>query len=77
MLAAYEVPNYALLIQAAKTGPNHNTKALITAIQSSPITLSTLESQNYNYMQFRTAAGGFEADSVKVDAQGNIAISNY
>jgi hypothetical protein len=76
LLAAYEVPNYALLIQAAKTGPNHNTKALITSIQSSPITLSTMESHNYNYMQFCTAAGGFEAGSVKVDAQGNIAISS-
>jgi hypothetical protein len=27
LLAAYEVPNYALLIQAAKTGPNHNESA--------------------------------------------------
>jgi hypothetical protein len=77
LVAAYEVPNYALLIQATKTGPNHDTKALITAIESSPISLSTMESHNYNYMQFRTAAGGFEAGSVKVDAQGNIAISSY
>src|SRR5713101_3170852 len=35
LVAAYEVPNYALLIQAAKTGPGHNTPALITAVQSS------------------------------------------
>jgi len=77
LIAAYEIPNYALLIQAAKTGPDHNTKALITAVQSSPITISTLESHNYNYMQFRTNSGGFEAGSVKIDAQGNIAISSY
>jgi hypothetical protein len=77
LLAAYEVPNYALLVQAAKTGPNHNTKALITAVQSSPISMTTMENHKYNYMQFRTAAGGFEAGSVTVDAQGNIAISSY
>src|SRR5947209_7601957 len=27
LIAAYEVPNYALIIQAAKTGPDHNTPA--------------------------------------------------
>jgi hypothetical protein len=43
LIAAYEVPNYALLIQAPKTGPDHNTKALITAVLSSPISLSTME----------------------------------
>jgi hypothetical protein len=77
LIAAYEVPNYALLIQAAKTGPDHNTKALITAVLSSPISLSTMESHNYSYMQFRTNSGGFEAGSVKIDAQGNIAVSSY
>src|SRR3984893_13376415 len=55
LLAAYEVPGYALLVQAAKTGPNHNAKALITAVQSTAITIAALENHNYNYMQFRTA----------------------
>jgi hypothetical protein len=77
LLAAYEIPNYALLIQAAKTGPNHNSKALITAVESSPISMSTMENHNYNYMQFRTAAGGFEAGSVTIDAQGNVGVSGY
>ncbi len=77
LLAAYEVPGYALLVQAAKTGPNHNAKALITAVQSSAITLSTLENHSYNYMQFRTAAGGIEAGSVSMDATGAVSISSY
>lgn len=32
LLSAYEIPGYALLIQAAKAGPTHNTAALITAV---------------------------------------------
>jgi hypothetical protein len=77
LLAAYEVPGYALLVQAAKTGPNHDAKALITAVQSSAITLSTLENHSYNYMQFRTAAGGIEAGSVSMDGTGAVSISSY
>ena len=77
LLSAYEVPNYAVLIQAAKTGPNANTPALITAVESSQIALSTFEGQAYNYMQFRTASGGMEVGSVTVGAQGVGAISSY
>ena len=43
LVGAYEVPNYALLIQAAKTGPNSNTPALITAVESGQISLATFE----------------------------------
>ncbi len=60
LLAAYEVPNYALLIQAAKTGPNANTPALVTAVESGQISMSTFEGQAYNYMQFRTAWGDWK-----------------
>jgi hypothetical protein len=70
LLGAYEVPNYALLIEAAKTGPSANTPALITAVESGPISLATFESQSYNYMQFRTAAGGLEVGSITVNSQG-------
>ncbi len=34
LLAAYEVPGTALLVEAANAGPNHDTDALITAIES-------------------------------------------
>lgn len=56
LLAAYEVPNYALLLQAAKAGPNHNTLALVTAVQKSTISIGTWADHDYNYMQFRTSS---------------------
>jgi len=77
LIAAYEVPNYALLIQAAKTGPTHNTPALITAVQSSPITIATWANHSYNYMQFRTNSGGMEIGSATLNAVGDITISHY
>ena len=77
LVAAYEVPNYALLVQAAKTGPNHDAPALITAVQKGNISLSTWAGHGFNYMQFRTAAGGLEAGSVVMNAQGGVTISSY
>jgi hypothetical protein len=77
LLAAYEVPNYALLLQAAKTGPNHDALALITAVQEGKISLSTWAGHDFNTIQFRTAAGGIEAGSVAIDAQGNISLTSY
>ena len=77
LIAAYEVPNYGLLIQAAKAGPNHATPALITAIQQAPISISSMAGHQYNYMQFRTTAGGLEVGSVATDSQGNITTSSY
>jgi hypothetical protein len=77
LIAAYEVPNYAVLIQAAKTGPNMNTPALITAVESGSISMSTFETHAYNYMQFRTAAGGLEVGSVAISTQGIGSISSF
>src|SRR5204862_6335030 len=70
LIASYEVPNYALLIEATKTGPNHDTPALITAVNSTDISLSTFTDQAYNYMQFRTRAGGVQIGAISVDGQG-------
>ena len=67
LLSAYEIPGYALLIEAAKAGPTHNTPALITAVETGPISLSTFSGQSYNYMQFRTASGGLEVGSVSIN----------
>lgn len=75
--AAYEVPNYMLLIEATKTGPHANEPALITAVESGPISLPTFEGQAYNTMQFRTAAGGVDVGSVSVNGQGTGAISGF
>ncbi len=77
LIAAYEVPDYALLIQAAKTGPDHATPALITAVNQAPISIATWENHTYNYMQFRTNSGGLEVGSVALDAQGNVSVSSY
>ncbi len=77
LVAAYEVPGYALLIQAVKTGPNHDQLALITAIESGPISKATWANKNYNYMQFRTAAGGLEIGSIAIDSLGSVAHQGY
>ncbi|MGB8832884.1 MAG: hypothetical protein WCC95_12080 [Candidatus Sulfotelmatobacter sp.] len=77
LIGAYEVPNYALLIQAEKTGPDADAPALITAVESGQISLATFEARPYNIMQFRTAAGGVEAGSISVNAQGVGSVSSY
>lgn len=77
LIAAYEVPGYALLIQAAKTGPNHDTPALITAVESGPISEATFAGNAYNFMQFRTAAGGVNIGSVSISTQGAGTTSTY
>ncbi|MGA8488867.1 MAG: hypothetical protein WB711_00510 [Terriglobales bacterium] len=77
LLSAYEVPNYALLVQAAKAGPNRNTLALVTAVEKSTISLATWEGHDYNYMQFRTTTGGVDVGSVSLDAQANVSITSY
>jgi len=68
LIAAYEVPNYALVIEAAKTGPMKNTPSLITAVESGPITVATFANQSFNYMQFRTTSGGMEIGSIAIGA---------
>lgn len=77
LIAAYEVPNYALILQATKTGPGHDMPALITAIEKGTISVSTWAGQRYNYMQFRTSSGGIEVGSATVDEQGSVSVSSY
>jgi hypothetical protein len=72
LLAAYEVPGFVLLVETAKSGPTHNTPALITAIESVPTSISNLAGQNFNYMQWRTSSGGLEVGSVSIDSLGDI-----
>ncbi len=77
LVAAFEVPDYAMLIQAAKTGPNHDQPSLITAVQSGQISVATWANHSYNYMQFRTAAGGVEIGSVALDANGTASVQHF
>ena len=64
-------------MQAAKAGPNHDTLALITAVQKSAISKATWAGHDFNYMQFRTSSGGMEVGSVSLDAQANISLTSY
>lgn len=77
LVAAYEVPNYAVIIQASKTGPSLTVPALITAVESGPISMATFAGHSYNYMQFRTASGGLEVGSIAISAQGVGANTSY
>jgi hypothetical protein len=77
LLAAYEVPGSLMMVESAKSGPTHDTVALITAVESAPANIGTFAGRNFNYVQFRTAAGGIEIGTVTVDAQGNIQHDSY
>ena len=77
LLSAYEVPNYALLIQAAKTGATKDEPALVTAVEKGTISTAMLANDSYNSMQFRTAAGGLEVGSITMDAAGNVGVNSY
>jgi hypothetical protein len=77
LVTAYEVPGYALVVQAQKAGPDHATPALIIAVESGPISLSAFEGNTYNYMQFRTAFGGLDAGSVSISSSGTGSTSSY
>jgi hypothetical protein len=66
LTSAYEIPGYALVIQANNVGPNKDTAALITAVESGPITLGTFANNSYNYMSFRTNFGGVEIGSISI-----------
>jgi len=77
LLSAYELPGFALVVQAANAGPARNTPALITAIETAPVSISNFAGQNFNYIQFRTAAGGIEIGTVSINAQGDITHDGY
>jgi hypothetical protein len=77
LLAAYEVPGFVLMVETAKAGPSHNTPALITAIESVPSSINTFAGRKFNYVQFRTAAGGMELGTIGIDGQGNIQHDGY
>jgi hypothetical protein len=77
LLSGYEVPGFVLMVEAANAGPTRDTPALITAIENAPASINTFAGQNFNYLQFRTAAGGMEMGTIAIDAQGNIQHDGY
>lgn len=77
LLTAYEVPGFVMMIEAANAGPNRDTPALITAVESAPASINTFAGRRFNYLQFRTAAGGMEMGTITIDAQGNTVHDGY
>ena len=77
LLEAYEIPGYAMVVEAANAGPNQDTSALITAIESVPASINSFAGQNFNMIQFRTRDGGVEIGTVSIDASGNITARSY
>ena len=77
LLSAYEVPGFVMVVEAANAGPNKDTQALITAIESVPASISSFAGRNFNYTQLRTRDGGVEIGNVTIDQHGNIAARSY
>jgi hypothetical protein len=77
LLSAYEVPGTVMMVEAANAGPNKDTVALITAIETAPASINTFAGRKFNYIQFRTTTGGIEIGTVTVDASGNITHGGY
>ena len=77
LLSAYEVPGSVLVVEAANAGPNKDADALITAVESVPVTIQTFAGTQFNYMQFRHTNGGAEFGTVSIDTQGNITANSY
>ncbi len=77
LVTGYESPGFAMVIEANLAGPNADTPALITAIESATVTSEVFQNKDYNYMQFRTNSGGIEVGHVTCDGSGNISPNHY
>jgi hypothetical protein len=77
LLSAYEVPGTMLMVEAANAGPNKDAIALITAIETAPVSIGNLAGENFNYLQVRTSSGGMELGNISVDASGDITHYGY
>jgi hypothetical protein len=75
LIKGVAVPGYAMILESQKSGPTSSTPALITAVQSGPITLASLLG-SYNLMQFRTTNGGLAIGSVTLTSSA-LSISGY
>ena len=77
LLIGYEVPDYVFLVEAAKAGQLANTPALITAFETAPVTIASFAGKNFNYIQFRTAAGGVDIGTISIDAMADFQHTSY
>jgi hypothetical protein len=77
LVRAWEIPGYAIVFEANRTGRHGDTSSLIFAILKAPIHKTDLAGGAYNYMQFRTSSGGLELGAVDIDGSSNITANGY
>lgn len=77
LLRAFEIEDYALVVEADQTGPSSDTKSIIVGVQTEDIALSDIQGKDYNYMLFSTDNGGIEIGHAGVDSSGNLSLSMY
>lgn len=75
LIKAVAVPGFAMILESSKSGATSSTPALITAVESGPITLASA-SGTYNMMQFRTSAGGLAIAAATVTSS-TLSITGY
>ncbi|HYE07486.1 MAG TPA: hypothetical protein VEL07_18360 [Planctomycetota bacterium] len=68
--SGYEVPGFALILEAAGTGPTSDEPSIITAFTKDAVSPSDMTSGEYNYMQFRTNSGGVELGHISMAPAG-------
>lgn len=73
----YEIPGYALVMRATKTGPMANVTCLVTALIRQTTTVASISGKDYNYMQFRTGGGGMEVGHISISEDGITAGGYY
>lgn len=76
-VTGFELPGFALVLQAQKSGPDGATPSLVLAILKEPFHKSDAANANYNYMQFRTNSGGMELGAALLDGAGNVRNEGY
>ncbi|MFW5844864.1 MAG: hypothetical protein ACOCXJ_01410 [Planctomycetota bacterium] len=57
MLEAVEIPGFALIVQSDQVGRDKDEQAILTAVQSEPVTVDQLAGNEYNYIEFSTTSG--------------------
>ena len=72
LLAAYELPNYGLLIEAADTGRDHDAQALISAVPASEVSVSTWAGQDYKHLSGKSMPKGAWQDFAQTGENATI-----
>ncbi len=74
---AYEMPGFALVAQGAQMGPAHDQRALVVALNRTPLTRAELFDSSFAMLQFRTREGGIEVGHIGIDEDGTTTNNMY